>query len=67
MKKICTYSRELFFFPDEQAAKEVSKEERVRDYRVKVNYRAVSGMKKKSKREAVAQVIGQALRCLNSM
>jgi hypothetical protein len=55
---------ELFLFLDEQTAKKVSKEERVKGYRVKVQYQAVSDVDKKKKREAVAQVIGQALRRL---
>jgi len=55
---------ELFLYLDEQTAKEVSREERVKGYRVKVQYQAVSDADKKMKREAVAQVIGQALRRL---
>jgi hypothetical protein len=50
--------------PNEQAAKEVNREERVKGYRVKVQYQAVTDADKKRKREAVAQVIGQALRRL---
>jgi hypothetical protein len=50
--------------PNEQAAKEVNREERVKGYRVKVQYSAISDVEKKMKRDAVAQVIGQALRRL---
>ena len=53
---------ELFFYLDEQAAKELVREERVKGYRVKVQYQAVSEAEKQKKRDAVAQVIGQALR-----
>ena len=54
-------SNELFILRDEQVAKEASREERVKGYRVKVQHQAISDVEKKKKREAVAQVIGQAL------
>jgi len=53
---------ELFFFLDQEGAKEATREERVKGYRVKVNYKAVSESDKKEKRDAVAQVIVQAMR-----
>jgi hypothetical protein len=53
---------ELFFYLEEEAASEASKEERVKGYKVKVKYQPVKETEKKTKREAVAQVIAQALR-----
>ena len=41
---------------------EPAQEERVKDYRVKVQYRALEEGEKKAKREAIAQVILQSLR-----
>ncbi len=55
---------ELFLFLDEQLAQEAGGEQRIKGYRVKVQYRAVSEADRKRKREAVAQVVGQALRRL---
>jgi hypothetical protein len=48
---------ELFFYFEEEAAKGSMKEERVKGYKVKVQYQAVNSQEKKIKREAVAQVI----------
>lgn len=54
--------QDLILFLDEQVAQEAGREERVKGYRVKVQYHAVSEAEKQKKRDAVAQVIGQALR-----
>lgn len=53
---------ELFLFLDDQVAQETSTEQRIKGYRVKVQYQAVSEAEKKQKREAVAQIIVQAMR-----
>jgi hypothetical protein len=53
---------ELFQYFEEEAAAELTKEERVKGYKVKVQYQAASEDEKKAKREAVAQVILQAMR-----
>lgn len=45
-----------------RAAAELTKEERVKGYKVKVQYQAASDEEKKVKREAVAQVILRALK-----
>lgn len=55
---------ELFFYLEKEAAGEASKEERVKGYKVKVKFQPVAEAEKKTKREAVAQVIVQALRRL---
>jgi hypothetical protein len=55
-------TEELFLFLEEEAAAELTKEERVKGYKVKVQYQAASEDEKKVKREAVAQVILQALK-----
>ena len=55
---------ELFFYLEQQVAGEASKEERVKGYKVKVQYQPVKEEEKRTKREAVAQVIVQALRRL---
>lgn len=41
---------------------EASKEERLKGYKIKVQYQPVQDMEKKTKREAIGQVILQALR-----
>jgi hypothetical protein len=62
-RKICFFQpEELFQFFEEEAAAELTKEERVKGYKVKVQYQAASEDEKKAKREAVAQVILQALK-----
>ena len=48
---------ELLLYLDEETAKESGKEERIKGYKVKVNYQAMSKADKDRKREAVAQVI----------
>lgn len=53
---------ELFFYLEDEVAAEASKEERVKGYKVKVHYKPVKETEKKTKREAVAKVILQALR-----
>jgi hypothetical protein len=53
---------ELLHYLDELEAAEQSKEERVKGYRVKVQYTATKEEEKKAKREAVAQVILQAMK-----
>jgi len=53
---------ELFFFLEESAAAEASKEDRIKGYKVRVQYRPVKESEKKVKREAVAQVMIQALK-----
>jgi hypothetical protein len=53
---------ELFFFLEKEAASLVGKEERIKGYKVKVQYQPVMESEKKAKREAVGQVILQALR-----
>ena len=53
---------DLFFFLEEEVAGEAATEERVKGYRVKVQYQPVKETEKKAKRQAVATVILQALR-----
>jgi len=53
---------ELLHHLDELEAAEQSKEERVKGYRVKIQYTATKEEEKKAKREAVAQVILQAMK-----
>ncbi|MFH2069130.1 MAG: type IV secretion system DNA-binding domain-containing protein [Candidatus Omnitrophota bacterium] len=55
---------ELFFFLEQEGAREVGREERVKGYKVKVSYQPVKETEKASKREAVAGVILSALRRL---
>lgn len=53
---------DLLLFLEEDAAAEMTREERVKGYIVKVQYQAASEEEKKAKREAVANVIVQALK-----
>lgn len=53
---------ELFFFLEEKAAAEASKQGRIKGYKVKVQYQPVKESEKKAKREAVVQVMLQALK-----
>jgi len=62
MRVLFFQPEELLFFLEEEAAGEAATEERVRGYRVKVQYQPVKETEKKAKREAVARVILQALR-----
>ncbi len=55
---------ELFFYLKKEAAGKASKEERVKGYKVKVQFQPVAEAEKRTKREAVAQVILQVLRRL---
>lgn len=55
---------EFFFYLEKEATGKASKEERVKGYKVKVKFQPVAEAEKKTKREAVAQVILQALRRL---
>lgn len=52
---------ELFSYLEEEAALGASREERVKGYKVKVQYQPVRETEKRAKREAIAQVILQAL------
>ncbi len=63
-KIIFLQPEELVFFLEKEAANSISKEERVKGYKVKVQYQPVPETEKKTKREAVGQVILQALRRL---
>ncbi|MGV7222187.1 MAG: type IV secretory system conjugative DNA transfer family protein [Nitrospinales bacterium] len=63
----------LFFLPEEfisflekTEAKEKSNEQRVRGYKVKVNYTAIEESDKKARRQAIAKVILQAMKRLNN-
>jgi len=49
-------------FLEEEAAAEMTKEKRVKGYKVKVQYQPIKEEDKKAKREAVAQVILQAMK-----
>lgn len=53
---------EFFFYLEKKIASEASKEERVKGYKVKVQYQPIQDNEKKTKREAVAKVILQALK-----
>jgi hypothetical protein len=53
---------ELFFYLEQEAASWAGKEERIKGYRVKVQYQPVMDSEKKAKREAVGQVILHALK-----
>jgi len=53
---------DLFFFLEKEAAALSGKEERVKGYRVKVQYQPVVEAEKNTRREAVGQVILQALK-----
>lgn len=62
-KKVLLFApEEFFFYLEEEAAKEASKVEKVKGYKVKVNYTAVQEDEKKQKREAISKVIMQALK-----
>jgi hypothetical protein len=53
---------ELFSYLETEAATLAGREERVKGYKVKVQYQALEEEEKKAKREAIAQVILQSLR-----
>lgn len=64
-KKILFFQpEELFFYLEEQAAREAGKEERVKGYKVKVQYQPVEEEEKRTKREVIAKIILQAMRRL---
>ncbi len=56
--------QDLVLFLDERVAQETSREERVKGYRVKVQYHAVSEAEKQKKRDVMGQVVAQSLRRL---
>ncbi len=56
--------QDLVLFLDERVAQEASREERVKGYRVKVQYHAVSEAEKQKKREVMGQVVAQSLKRL---
>ena len=53
---------ELLFYLEDEAAQELSKEARVKGYKVKVNYQPVNRTEKKTKREMVTQILVGAMR-----
>lgn len=55
---------ELFLYLNNEALQELPGETRVKGYRVKVKYDAITDTEKNQKHEAVAQIIGQALKRL---
>lgn len=62
-KKVLFFQpEELFFYLEKKVASEENKEDRIKGYKVKVQYQPVQDSEKKTRREAVAQVILQALK-----
>ena len=62
-KKVLFFQpEEFFFYLEKEVASKAGKEERVKGYKVKVQYQPVQETEKKTKREAVANVIIQALK-----
>ena len=55
---------ELLFFLEEEAAQDAGKEDRVKGYKVRVNYQPLNADDKKRKREAIGQVISGAFKRL---
>ncbi len=55
---------ELYSFFEKQTIAEISREGEIKGYRVKVNYKTVSDVDEKQKRETIAGVIQQSLRRL---
>ena len=53
---------ELFFYFEKEAASSAGKEERIKGYKVRVNYQPVTQAEKKVKREALANVILKGIR-----
>lgn len=65
MEKVLFFQpEELFFYLEQEEAQEISKEQRVKGYKVRVQYQPVSQTEKKTKREIVSQVILGAFRRL---
>jgi len=63
MQKVLFFQPEdLFFYLEKEAAEAASEEARVKGYKVKVQYQPIKEEEKKAKREAVAQVILQAMK-----
>lgn len=63
LQKVLFFQPEdLFYYLEKEAAAEASKEARVKGYKVKVQYQPIKEFEKKAKREAVAQVILQAMK-----
>lgn len=62
-KKVLTCQpEELFYYFEEQAARQAGKEETIKGYKVKVSYRPLEKEEKMQKREAISQVIMESLR-----
>lgn len=62
-KRVLVYEPDaLFLYLDEEIAKEASTETRIKGYRVKVEYDAVSPKEMEKKRESVAQVVLESLK-----
>jgi hypothetical protein len=57
---------EVFFFLEQETAEGLTTEERVKGYKVKVQYQAVESSEKTAKRDAVSQVIAQAMKRMRS-
>jgi hypothetical protein len=57
---------ELLFYLESEAAQEISKEARIKGYKVKVNYQPVSRAEKKTKRDAVSQILFGSMRRLKN-
>ena len=55
----------LFLYLDQQSAKEASTEERVKGYRVKVSYNAVSESEAKAKQDSILKVVTDSARKMN--
>ncbi len=53
---------ELFFYFEQEAADGAGKEERIKGYKVRVNYQPVTEEEKKIKREALAKVVLKGIR-----
>lgn len=63
LQKVLFFQPEdLIFYLEKEAAEAASEEARVKGYKVKVQYQPVKEEEKKAKREAVAQVILQAMK-----
>ncbi|HBU69071.1 MAG TPA: hypothetical protein DEE98_01665 [Elusimicrobia bacterium] len=53
---------ENFFYLEDEASQELSKEERVKGYKVKVCYQPLNRTEKKTKRDMVAQILFGAMK-----
>ena len=54
----------LFYFLDQQIASESNKEERIKGYRVKVEYNAVSSKVEQHKKESIIKTVTESFRKL---